>query len=138
MKCLMTILCLVLIASCSSTQNEDQALSKEVQEEFDWIQNADFQAPKEVKFDARRDKFSEAKNEGDLLAAESINRLSSSQLRIFSDSKDPISSLVGHCYQSNFKEAFRLFDSLYAKFKKNPAYWNQLGTCYLIKNELSN
>jgi tetratricopeptide (TPR) repeat protein len=86
-------------------------------------------------YQALGDTYSQEGSETDALLKESLARQEGRTLRDFSDEKDPISAIASLCYQGNFKNGFEIADKNYNSFKTNPAYWNQIGTCYLLQKD---
>ena len=52
------------------------------------------------------------------------------------DKDSSLTSLAHHCYGKDFERAFVIIDNLYLKYKEHPGYWNQVGNCYLLQNDL--
>ena len=129
----------LICISCSSTDKDKSVEVPIYREEFpelENINNEDFVPPRMVVYHPYRDHFAEDPGlEKDSLSRESLNRASPESLDRFQSSKDPIESLISECYKFHFDEAFKIADNAYAKYKKHPSYWNQIGTCYLLKRE---
>ena len=115
---------LLLMFSCSSQKRMDG---------FGDIENKDFREPKQVYLDYSNDVYSEIVDETDVLAWESLARLSSSKLKRFDGEGEPLSRALAYCYKGKFGRGFKLFDKHYRRYKKNPGYWNKMGTCYFLK-----
>ena len=81
------------------------------------------------------DRFGFGADKKDVLIQESLARVPSKIIRSVAGEDDPISQIIGNCYKKDFNEAFEIADKYYESYKKNPSYWNQIGTCYLLKNE---
>ncbi len=135
MKNIFVIVFIAILASCSSTSEKPDKRLSELDKEFDWVENNDFLSEKEIPFDSLEDEFIGEESNHDSLAKESIARLPKPKLMIVEKKGETISKVVSLCYQRRFDEAFQVFDKNYRKYKKHPSYWNQVGTCYLIKGE---
>jgi Flp pilus assembly protein TadD len=134
MKQLTVLLLLVGLWSCSSTKKE---VAPEKKDEFHWIDDNDFDRVSEEKFSAKEDSYQDEELlKNDSLGAESMHK-SSDQPRIMNLNLegDKVGALAANCYQGRYSQAMSLATKLYKKFKKNPSYWNQLGTCYVLQKE---
>lgn len=120
----------IFIASCASTppQKSDDILAD--------IENSDFLPSKTISYVPKNDKFSDDISSLDSISTESINRLPAPKLEKISEDNGPIDSSISLCYQNKFELAFKVLDKAYEKYKDHPGYWNQIGSCYLLKNEL--
>ena len=117
------IIFLLLICSCSSQNRE-----------FAEIENADFQEPKQIYLDYSNDIYRGVADKNDVLAEESLGKISPVQLKRFKgDDEGPLSHALSYCYRGRFEKAMVLFDRHYRRYKKNAGYWNKLGICYLLK-----
>ena len=118
------ILALVLAGCATESKKSDPEPSKET-----------FKPKKALEFNKGADYFaakSSATNEA--LADESIFRVEKGELNS-ENSKDVINNIIILCYKKNFKEALELAKTHTSQFKKIPTFWNQVGTCYLLKGE---
>lgn len=134
---------LLVLASCSSYQTQKpsryvaaEATTKE--EDFSWVEKLDFDKKTEAKYSADKDEFKVSGNEESThaLIKESLASLSGARLdETLAKTDDPLVKMNVKCIQSKFDEALKLADELYTQFKNNTSYWNQLGTCYYLKND---
>jgi tetratricopeptide (TPR) repeat protein len=69
----------------------------------------------------------------DGLRFESLNRYSFNNLKNVNKSKINIAS----CHKGDYNKATESFKSTLDNNQNNPVYWNQLATCYLLKDKLS-
>lgn len=130
-KTWITIL-LLMISSCASQQNGDlESVDGYSDEDLSWVKNEDFSPTPTVDYNIREDFYSEELSTDDSLKKESIERAPKRVLNRVENSNDPISQLASLCYQKNDKKASQLMDQMYERYKDHPAYWNQIGTCYL-------
>ncbi|MCY4524213.1 MAG: tetratricopeptide repeat protein, partial [Halobacteriovoraceae bacterium] len=82
------------------------------------------------------DGFRKKLGEYDVLARESAVRFSDSRLDELLDDGHALSQVTASCIQEDFSKGFDILDENYLKYKKHPAYWNQMGSCYFHKGEL--
>jgi tetratricopeptide (TPR) repeat protein len=135
----------ISLYSCSSFEsNTDGITSAELtSHELEQIENTDFLPAKEIKYQVRMDKFDFAEPmdlNTDSLVSESIARTSERKLKLISNDgaieKDPITAIISLCYQKDYKEAELIMDNIYKKYRSHPSYWNQIGTCYFLRNNM--
>ena len=131
------------IFSCSTlTSNSNKVIKAELSsEELEKIENSDFLPVKEIKYQVKLDKFDFAESEDltfDSLGGESIARVPEKKLEQISkeEDKDPISAIISLCYQGSFEEAELIMDKIYKRYKNHPSYWNQIGTCYYLRDNM--
>lgn len=143
MNHLIILLGALCLGACSSTpkkeasaEQKEDAFSPEIQQEFAWIENADFAEVAEAPFLATNDKFEESFSDNDSLAQESIARLPQPKIEDAIDSDDVVTKLSGLCHAKKFAEAFQLVAKQHRRYRKHPAFWNQVGTCHLSKRDL--
>ncbi len=128
-------------------------------DDYSWIDNLDFKTSDEKKFNPENDQYKNipdkknSPNEADkpsgeielartqhmsVLARESLGKFSSSKLLEISQGADnPLDKIASLCYQDAFENAFKLIDQIYFQYKNNTSYWNQVGSCYFLKKEVS-
>lgn len=135
-----TLLSLILLFlfSCAGETVKPQAkvADQELEHEYAYIKNSDFVPVPEVKYEEYQDLFPADLSENDSLTKESIARLPPQKLEQVAQTGDPISSAISLCYQRRFDQAFKIFDDIYSKYKAHPSYWNQMGSCYYLQNNL--
>lgn len=127
-KLLLILLSLSLI-SCGSTSKQKEVV---VDDEFAWISNDDF---KEVQSVDRPEKDYYGESKPGQVGRETLAVLPEAQLEPTEIADDPLGSAMADCYRRDFENGFKKLDSLYRANKKNPAYWNQLGSCYYLSGE---
>lgn len=125
-----------VLVSCATSKSKSALTQQMIDDEYAYIKNSDFVAPKEVKYEEQQDQFVGELPENDTLTKESIARLPAPKLQQVAAGPDPVSTGISLCYQKRFDDAFKLFDSIYAKYKSHPSYWNQIGSCYYLQNNL--
>jgi tetratricopeptide (TPR) repeat protein len=133
----------VLFSSCSNmlTKSNKKIEAELTEAEMERIENEDFLPRKEVRYRVNLDHFDikdDSADNTDSLLSESIARISDFKLKEISNSskEDPISKIISLCYQQEFKQAELVMDTIYKKYKSHPSYWNQIGTCYFLQNNL--
>jgi len=98
------------------------------------IENSDFRKVKQVVYHKKDDVLSGTKNEyAEVLNEESIDRV----YKYDGDIK--LTGTIGEigrlCYEKKYDDAFTLVKNSNREYVKNPIFWNQVGTCYLLKGE---
>ncbi len=143
MKIAISLILLVSIFGCSSNSSQRSFASEKeelkLDDNYNWVESLDFDKKTETKYKPEKDEFDLKKSDKDtVLIKESISSLSAPILEEnFKESDDPLSKIVSKCYQNKFEEANVLIDQIYAQFKNNTSYWNQVATCYYLKGDYS-
>lgn len=136
---LQLVLLLCLTACAGNTNYRSSAADEKVKAEDDygWVDQLNFDKKAETKYQADKDEFDLSSEEAThALVKESLTNISSAKLdETFSKSDDVLTKLNISCYQGKFDEALKMADDLYAQYKNNTSYWNQLGTCYYLKSD---
>lgn len=130
------LLLILLLSSCASSTTKDSSNGSSTSEDFSWIENSDFLPTKEISYSPSRDKFTSDVRSVDSISVESISRVPAPRLMSVVEEDSPISQMIGNCYQKKFDKAFSIMDKHYQKYKTHPAFWNQVGTCFLLKGEI--
>lgn len=73
----------------------------------------------------------------DVLAGESFLRYSSKRFEIVQSKGNSIQTAVTYCHQGDYTKGLELLKVNLKKEKENPNYWNHLGTCYYLNNQLA-
>lgn len=133
---------LVILSSCASYQSPQPtrtiAAEATKEEDFSWVDSLNFDKKTEEKYRADKDEFNVSGTEesSHALIKESLSALSGARLEeTLSKTDDPVIKMNVKCLQSKFEESLKLADEIYSKYKNNTSYWNQLGTCYYLKND---
>jgi tetratricopeptide (TPR) repeat protein len=130
------VLILLFGVSCASQQKGSlNSVDGYSEEDLSWVKNEDFRPTPTVDYNIREDFYMESLSSDDSLKKESIERAPKNVLNRIENSENLISQLASLCYQKEDKKASFLMDKMYESYKKNPAYWNQIGTCYLNSDE---
>ena len=128
MKVLLVALCVVLISSCSSTPKKKNEISVKN------IKSKDFKAVRAIPYRVEDDVFSKVKSKTSAISnSESLQRiyLYDGDIELSGD----LGEIAKLCYKKKFEKAFTMVKGLNKKYVKNPIFWNQVGTCYLLKGE---
>ena len=73
----------------------------------------------------------------DVLEKESMLRFTKKRLKKISHSnKNQLKSLA-LCYQGEISQGLKSLNKNYAKNKNKPSYWNHIGTCYFLNDNIS-
>tara|TARA_R110000868_G_scaffold153058_1_gene378358 strand:- start:3945 stop:4895 length:951 start_codon:yes stop_codon:yes gene_type:complete len=136
------LVCLFIVGCSSSSKKSDSAqtpqdevISPEIQQEFGWIENSDFVEEQTMAYNPADDKFEGSLSSADSLSQESIARLPAPKIEDAIDSNDIVTKLAGLCHARKFSEAFQVVQKVHRKYRKHPAFWNQVGTCHLGKRD---
>ena len=133
------ILILTSCASNSGNLNRKSAADENAkpEENYGWVDQLNFDKKAEIKYRADNDEFNISSEESThSLVKESLYNLAPARLdETLSKSNDALIKINLKCYQNKFDEALKLADDVYAQFKNNTSYWNQVGTCYYLKAE---
>lgn len=101
---------------------------------LDELTNKDFKKPAAERYNENKDYFSSVEIEGDsALEDETLYRLQNSDGKV--ESSDAITKIVKACYEGEFDQAFDIVSAEHDRYKENPAFWNQVGTCYLLQGK---
>lgn len=134
MKKVKLFIFLILLASCSSAKKGKEVTAEN--DDFSWIENSDFTPVKEIPYTKTMDSFPEEVDKDDTLVRESIAKVPDEKLEVVEkNEQDPLAQAVAYCYQKEYEKGLNLLDSIYKKYKGHKNYWNQMGTCYLLKGE---
>lgn len=135
MSKLLVLLLLGSLVSCATGRGGPKGKINDLEDDFSWLDNKDFQKVFEVKYQEPKDTYPKEISAEDVLASESVARLSEGRLDDVTGSDDVISKVVGNCYKGDFNDAQDLIRKSRRKYKKNPSFWNQVGTCYFLQKE---
>lgn len=141
MKKIILLLILGTAFSCASKSDRKFASTNDVklEDDYNWVQNLDFDKKSETQYKADSDEFKVSEKESSsILNQESLSRLSSPLLENeLQKESDPLFKFLNKCYQGKFEEAFIIADGVYLQYKNNPSYWNQMGSCFYLKADYS-
>jgi len=132
MKNLALLFILIGIVSCSSSSTKSQQAEGTLDDEFSWVNNEDFS--EEVGINKPVNDYYGESKPGEV-SRETMAVLPQAKIADISFESDPLGSAVSDCYRKEFENGFKKIDQLYRRNKKNPAYWNQVGSCYYLKGE---
>ena len=120
---------LIFLVSCASIPNSQE-------KSINNLTNQDFIPPKPKIFSKSRDFLDEEFIDSGALRGESMHKAASRGLSYFDNTDNPLDKALSLCYRKKFSKADRFFKNLYRSYKKHPTYWNQVGTCELVKGNL--
>lgn len=131
---------LILLSACASNNSyryiaADENVTKE--EDYSWVDQLNFDKKTETKYQANKDEFNLSTEEAShSLVKESLAHLPSARLEeTLTKTDDVLVKMNIKCYQNKFDEALKIADDIYGQYKNNTSYWNQLGSCYYLKND---
>ena len=125
---ILIFLSFIFLVSCSTTTPKNKTKN------VDNIKAEDFKKTKMIKYSKKDDffekvesKFSGASN------AESLQRIFvyDGDITLEGD----LGRIAKLCYERNFTEAEIIIKNINQKYLKNPIFWNQVGTCYLLQKK---
>ena len=101
----------------------------------DWdLEEAMFNLPDKIAYTEYKDLYQvpdKSKANVNSLARESLSKTSRDDLKLLSDSEDPIDRGSALCELNKADEGLKWLDDHYAAFKAHPPFWNAIGICYL-------
>lgn len=121
------LLVLIFLVGCSTTsKNKTTNLNDVKAEDFKKTRVINYRK-KDDYFNKVKSQFSEASN------AESLQRIFvyDGDITLEGD----LGKIAKLCYERNFDEAQIIIKNINQKYLKNPIFWNQVGTCYLLQKE---
>jgi Flp pilus assembly protein TadD len=126
-KILTLLLTFLFVVSCSSTRKSKDDI------DLSDLSEDDFKVNNQVLYNQRDDQFSGLQDESRaVLSTESLARLSDpSDLEV----KGIIDEITIACYEKEYDKAFKLIKEQSGSYKRNPIFWNQVGTCFMLKGE---
>lgn len=128
MKYLLGSLILVLFVSCATSTRKKDGM------DLSDIKKEDFKTVKQVKYRKADDKFTNVSSvHSGSSNTESLQRIYKYDGEV--ELKNELGRLAKLCYESNFSDAYQYVKVINKKFIKNPIFWNQVGTCYLLQGE---
>lgn len=134
MKYLSILLCLIIV-SCSSTKtevskSENQA---EVDEELASLKNDDFVPASQIRYNESVDYHVIGDVVDDALKDESLAKV---EPEVIKKTNDQMSGIASLCHLGKTKDGLKILDEIFPKYKSNPTYWNQIGSCYYKSGEI--
>jgi tetratricopeptide (TPR) repeat protein len=134
MKRLLILSVAIFLVSCGSSEKKIVQKEKSILPPgLEDLSNEDFKPKRQVRYDAEADYHIIGDLVQDALKDESLAKVDQGEIEKL-DKK--IVGASGLCYLGQSQEGLRKLDAIYPKFKGNPSYWNQMGTCYLGMNKI--
>tara|TARA_B100001971_G_C18268024_1_gene596372 strand:+ start:55498 stop:56397 length:900 start_codon:yes stop_codon:yes gene_type:complete len=119
---------LILISCASGGKNRSAKV------DLDEVSNADFKKDQAVPYKAGEDYFKKVDSRySDALNDETIQRVDKFGGDV--ELKDIVSRIIRLCYDKEFEDAEELIKKNQEAYRSNPAFWNQVGTCYSLQKE---
>jgi len=136
MKTFLFLILLILLNACGSSPKvqEQPEFSPDIEKEFSYIENSDFEVVKPANFQLENDIHPGVDDEG-IPAQETIAVLPDSQIEKASMADDPLTRIISYCYQRNFQKSAQEIDKNYKKYLKHPAFWNTVGNCFMLQKK---
>lgn len=127
-KIFLIIFTSIAFISCSSTPEKKKITS------VDDVEQEDFKTIKEIPYKVSDDVYKEVESRKSAASNnESLQRVLLYDGDISLDGD--LGKLAKLCYEKKFLKAFKTVKFYNKKYIKNPIFWNQVGTCYLLKGE---
>lgn len=129
MKNVLLIFSTLVIVSCASTGSKNENVDLEN------VTNADFQKERPVPYTKEQDYYKDVKDEYSKALNDETLQLLEDLDNSEESNGDVLAQISRYCYAKKFNEAFSTADKNYDKFRNNPIYWNQMGSCFYLKGE---
>ncbi len=131
---------LLILTACAGNSNYRKGAADEAvmpEEDYSWVDQLNFDKKTEKKYQADNDEFKlSSEEESHALVKESLTNLPAPRLdEALLKTDDVLTKMNIKCYQGKFDEALKMADDAYGQFKNNTSYWNQLGSCYYLKDD---
>ena len=125
-RTLLISLIAIFVSSCA-TSRKNEPIDPET------VENKDFQRPKASKYNQSDDYFKLV----DSKETAALNDESMARIMDVDDvsDEDVFSSIAKSCYAKDYDTAWELIRKNHDKYRINPAFWNQVGTCHLRRKE---
>lgn len=128
MKNIFFMLIILGLVGCATNKN------KKNQDELSGITNDSFKLPPAKLYQIVDDFIGEEiSEEPNVLKQESLAKVPQDEVESPEDVKGDINKILVACYHKKFKQGFAMIDTLYKEYRKNPIYWTQVGSCYLLQ-----
>jgi tetratricopeptide (TPR) repeat protein len=131
---------LLLLSACASNSNFRRNANDEKTkqaEDYGWVDHLSFDKKTEAKYRADSDEFDLSSEEAThALVKESLSNVGALRLdETLKKTDDNLIKMNILCYQGKFDDALKIADDLYVQYRSNTSYWNQLGSCYYLKDD---
>lgn len=126
------LILLLLTVGCASNSVKDQNIK-----DLDNVTNKDFVKETISRYQSSDDSFKVKPGKKFVLSDEAILDNNQIEDEIDGDKPkiNPIDQILVNCLNKNYKKAFEIVEINTDKYKTHPSYWNQVGTCFLLKKE---
>ena len=126
MKYLLTLLFILSLVSCSTSQKRSKHYSDVTNEDFKKVSTIPYKRADDI-LKGVESKFSTALN------SESLHRIYRYDGDF--DGKGHLGQVASLCYQEKFKEAYAIVQNHSRSYIKNPIFWNHVGNCFLLEKK---
>lgn len=134
MKYLYILLSLLLTACASTPTDEKRSDSQtEVDSEIASLKNEDFKPVGQIRYNEAVDYHVIGDVVDDALKDETLAKVEPDTIKKTSEQMSGIASL---CHLGKTKDGLKILDDLFPKYKSNPTYWNQIGSCYYKSGDM--
>lgn len=116
----------LFIVSCATSQKKDGIPDLESVEDKDFIKKSSQRYNEQKDYFSFKDKPTFSLADEALVDSDDVDNLKK---------VDVMDQILGMCLEKNYEEAFKLIEQNTDSYKTHPVYWNQVGTCFLIKKE---
>jgi len=115
-----------IMISCGSS-------SPTTSDELSGVNNEDFLPKSEVIYNVQKDYYLDDFTQIDSLGNETVAKMSTDKIQKFESSEDILLQGISLCYAGKQSRGLKKLRNIYSYYKKNSSYWNQVGTCFLLK-----
>jgi tetratricopeptide (TPR) repeat protein len=132
MKNFIAIVSCLFLFSCASNKKKEVPLEDQ---DISWVENADFNPVEEISYVPVDDYYEGLEDVKDNpIADEGLQTVEKFEHQKVTKRTGPIGGLIS-CYQGEVDQGIKQITDVYRSYKKNPLYFNSLGTCFLKKNQ---
>lgn len=118
--------------SCASSKKKEVPLEDK---DISWVENADFNPVEEIPYVPVEDFYEGLDDSNDNpIADEGLQTVEKFEHQKITKRTGPIGGLI-LCHQGDADQGIKQITENYRSYKKNPVYFNSLGTCFLIKKQ---
>lgn len=129
MKTTLSILALLLLASCSTGP---ASKSKSTSADTNDVSKESFKKEKALNINEVKDFYVEQpKALNPALQDETLDRYSVDEIARLADNTDPLLEITIRCSKKDYNKAFAAADKAFNRYQKIPVYWNAIANCHL-------
>lgn len=132
-RLLVIIISTLFLYSCATTKRNDIPIEDR---DITWVENSDFAPVDEIPYVPMEDFYDGLNDKKENpIADEGLQTVDEVEHQKVTNRSGPIQGLI-LCYKGNTDDGVKAITSNYRAYKKNPLYYNSLGTCFLKKGHL--